>query len=68
MKTFSQTKLKIVNGRTLGKLRKVSLCEQYMELLRLREEVELLPGSRFKSSKPLRTSESDPSATNPQKN
>jgi hypothetical protein len=64
MKTFSQRKLKTLNGTNPGKPRKAPLCEQYAELLRLREEIELLSASGTESKKPLRTSEGDPFGTN----
>jgi hypothetical protein len=66
MKTFSQTKLKTVNGKNPRKPRKAPLCEQYAELLRLRQEIELLSASGTESKKPLRTPEGELSVTNPQ--
>ena len=63
MKTFSQTDLKTVNGKNPGKASKAPLWERYAELLRLREEVELLSASGTESRKPLRTSEGDPPKT-----
>jgi hypothetical protein len=66
MKTFSQTKLKTVNGKNLEKPRKAPLCEQYAELLRLREEIERLSASGTESKKPLPTSQSGSPGTSRQ--
>jgi hypothetical protein len=51
MKKLSQTRLKMANGRTSGKLHRASLCERYAEVLRLREEINRLSATGIKSEK-----------------
>jgi hypothetical protein len=63
MNTLRLTKPKAVIGNR-AKPRKATLCEQYAELLRLREEIKLLSASGVKSKKPLPTSEGDPPGKN----